>query len=97
MAHYVQQIELLTLVSEQLRDLTTVLLHDMFVKFGPRALVNQVLVHIDEVTMLVDSSAELVEEETLLVSLEVLHDLLTGLRVTVEVPSHIVTIEVVAL
>ena len=46
--------------------------------------------------MLVNSAAKLIDEEALLVSLEIFHDLLTSLRVTIEVASDIMAIEVVA-
>jgi hypothetical protein len=46
-AHNIEEIELLALVGEKLRDLSTVLLHDMLVKLGPCTLVDKVLIHID--------------------------------------------------
>jgi hypothetical protein len=46
--------------------------------------------------MLVNSAAKLIDEEALLVSLEIFHDLLASLRVTIEVASDIMAIEVVA-
>jgi hypothetical protein len=46
--------------------------------------------------MLVDSAAKLIYEEALLVSLEIFHDLFASLRVTIEIASDIMAIEVVA-
>jgi hypothetical protein len=46
--------------------------------------------------MLVDSAAKLINEEALLVSLEIFHDLFASLRVTIEIASDIMAIEVVA-
>ena len=69
----------------------------MLVQLSPEALVRQVPVHVDQVTVLVHASPELVQQEALLVTLQVLQDLLSGLRVTVEETTNIVPVEVVAL
>jgi hypothetical protein len=53
-----------------LRDLSVILLHYVLVEFCAESLVSQVSIHVDEIPMLVDSSAQFVIQEALLVLLE---------------------------
>jgi hypothetical protein len=70
MPHDIQQVELFALVGKQLRDLSVILLHYVLVEFCAESLVSQVSIHVDEIPMLVDSSAQFVIQEALLVLLE---------------------------
>ena len=89
-------LKFLSLVCKQLRDISTVLLHDMLMKFDVQPLINKVSIHVDQVAMQVNPSAQLVNEEPLLVSFQVL-DYIISVLILVEIPSDIMRVEVIAL
>ena len=89
-------LKFLSLVCKQLRDISTVLLHDMLVQFDMQPLVNKVSIHVDQVAMQVNSSAQLVNEEPLLVPFQIF-DYIISVLILVEIASDIMRVEVVAL
>lgn len=89
-------LKFLSLVCKQLRDISTVLLHDMLVQFDMQPLVNKVSIHVNQVAMQVNPSAQLVNEEPLLVPFQIF-DYIISVLILVEIASDIMRVEVVAL
>ena len=69
----------------------------MLVQFGSQTLVSEIRVHIDEITVFIDSSTKLVVQEALLISLEIFHDFFSSLWITIEIPTDIMSIEIISL